>query len=121
MELCKSSFSLEKQKYSNTHNRTKLLLARIADQFDKDLQINLEKTEEIVEDSQQGIETEEKFKKTAEEDKEDFEETSDVNKKHKAALKIEKEETKLSNILLEMLETERNYVLDLEEVCKSLD
>jgi hypothetical protein len=117
MDLRKSSLRLEKQKYSNTHNPTKLLLARIAEQFIQDFQINSEKTEETFGDSQHGTETEGKFKETAEEDKEDFEETSDVSKKHKAALQIQKEENKMSNILLEMLETERNYVLDLEEVC----
>ena len=120
MDLCKSSLRMEKQKYSNTHNPTKLLLARIADQFIQDLQTNLEKTEEIVGDSQQGTETEDKYKETAEEDKEDLEETSDGSKMNKAALKIEKEENKHCNILLEMLETERNYVLDLEEVCKNM-
>ena len=78
------------------------------------------KQREIVGDSQQGTETEDKDKERAEEDKENLEEISDGSKKHRTALKIEKKENKLSNILLEMLETERNYVLDLEEVCKNM-
>ena len=78
----------------------------------------MEKTEEIVGDSQQGTETEDKYKATT---KEEFDETSDASKKHKAALKIEKEENKQSNILLEMLETERSYLMDSKEVCKNID
>ena len=74
-------------------------MTQIADHFIQDLQIDEEKTEENIDCSE---EENEKCKVTT-------------------AVKNEKHENKHKNLLLELLETERNYVQDLEEVVKNLN
>ena len=81
---------------------------------------NLEKTEEDSEClSQQGVKEDEKDKGKTEEVIECLEEALE-EEKHKIALKIARNESKLNYLLLEMLETERNYVKDLEEVSENV-
>jgi hypothetical protein len=115
MDLVKSSLGLEKQKHSDSHNTKRCLLDQMTVYFN-----HLEKTEEDSEClSQQGANEDEKNKGETEEVVECLEEVFE-EEKHKIALKIARNENKLNYILLEMLETERNYVKDLEEVSENV-
>ena len=115
MDLFKSSLGLEKQKHSNPQNTTRCLLDQMAVYFN-----HLEKTEEDSEClSQQEGKEDEKDKGETEEVIECLEEAFE-EEKDKIALKIARNESKLNYILLEMLETEKNYVKDLEEVSENV-
>eukprot|EP00092_Neocalanus_flemingeri_P032786 GFUD01035659.1.p1 GENE.GFUD01035659.1~~GFUD01035659.1.p1 ORF type:complete len:194 (+),score=39.31 GFUD01035659.1:52-633(+) len=97
MELIKSGFGLHKHKNQEILNPTSILIAQIADHFISDLQIDVKKREEYVETSEMGK----------------------INIEDKDALIKSKHENTHTRLLSELLETERKYVQDLEEVCST--
>ena len=108
MDLIKSGLGLTKQKHSQILNPTNILMAQIADHFINDLQIDVEKKEKDNEYAEQLRMENDKLRieKLVSEEC-----AADDQKKSK-------QERKCNQLLLELLETERKYVQDLEEGIK---
>ena len=106
MDLIKSGLGMNKHKQSQILNPTNILMAQIADHFMNDLQIDVEKRKQNNEKAEQM---------KIENDKQTLgkilSQVSVTEETKKAKL-----ESKCNQLLLELVETERKYVEDLEEV-----
>ena len=98
MDLIKTTLGLQKHKHSQILNPTYILISQIAEQFISDLQIDVKKEEEVtVTSGQSGKEDE-------------------IEIKNNLAADALNHENTHNPLLSELLETERKYVQDLEEV-----
>jgi hypothetical protein len=106
MDLIKTGLGMRKQKPSQILNPTNILMTQIADHFMNDLQQETEKMVKINENSEAM-----KQENDRQSLNQMLSEESDTKQAEKAKL-----QNKIDQLLLELVETERKYVEDLEEV-----
>ena len=115
MDLLKSSLGWNKETEVKIVHPTQVLGAQIANILVKDLQINVEKTEEEYKLPEQSMVKNDECEETIKYDIS----REGIGMQEKKQINVSK--TKLKNLLMELLDTEINYVHDLEEVVDNLN